>query len=63
MSPMPPKRPVIKRRTLLLSLISNNWLVPSIAHGIRSKIPIINVVKVLGNGKYLNRIMLAIPLI
>ena len=42
--------------------ISNNWVVPSIAEGIRRIIPISIVVRLYGKGKYLNRIMQAIPL-
>ena len=54
--------PVINLRILLLSLNSNNWVNPSMAHGIKRIIPINNVVKLYGTGNNFKRNMVAIPL-
>ena len=61
-NPTPPRIPVINLRVLLLSLISNNCVNPSIAHGIKRMIPKSSVVKLYGTGKRFIRIILAIPL-
>ena len=61
-NPIPPRIPVMNLRVLLLSLISNSCVNPSIAHGIKRMIPKSSVVKLYGIGKRFIRIMVAIPL-
>ena len=48
-------------RVLLLSLISNSCVNPSIAHGIKRMIPKSSVVRLYGIGNKFIRIMVAIP--
>jgi hypothetical protein len=52
-NPIPPLKPVNIRNRLLLSLNSNNWVIPSMVHGINNKIAIKDVVIVYLNGKYI----------
>lgn len=56
-NPIPPDKPVINLKILLLSLYPNNCVNPSISVGINKNMANIVVINVYVNGKYIANIM------